>query len=84
MYTNCVCTILVLGMLLAQARPTMPCIRLVIIIVIIIITILLLLLLSVCSRARQKVGRAEIATEPSRRFISEYFSIMGNDVIDVP
>ena len=29
-YTNCVCTIVVLGILLAQARPTMPCIRLVI------------------------------------------------------
>ena len=28
MYTNCTCTI-VLGILLAQARPTMPCIRLV-------------------------------------------------------
>ena len=31
MYTNCACTI-VLGILLAQARPTMPCIRLVIVI----------------------------------------------------
>ena len=30
-YTNCACTI-VLGILLAQARPTMPCIRLVIVI----------------------------------------------------
>ena len=30
--TNCACAIVVLGILLAQARPTMPCIRLVIII----------------------------------------------------
>ena len=29
--TNCACAIVVLGILLAQARPTMPCIRLVII-----------------------------------------------------
>ena len=28
--TNCACAIVVLGILLAQARPTMPCIRLVI------------------------------------------------------
>ena len=37
--TNCACAIVVLGILLAQARPTMPCIRLVIIIIIIIIII---------------------------------------------
>ena len=30
MYTNCACTIVVLGILFAQARPTMPCIRLVV------------------------------------------------------
>ena len=37
--TNCACAIVVLGILLAQARPTMPCIHLVIIIIIIIIII---------------------------------------------
>ena len=56
--------------------------HIIIIIIIIVIIILLLLLLSVCICARQKVGRAEIAMELSRRFISEYFGI--NDVIDVP
>ena len=34
--TNCACAIVVLGILLAQARPTMPCIPLVIIIIIIV------------------------------------------------